>query len=162
MMLKVQKWMDRISTIISALMCAAMMIILFVNVVLRLIPNIGGFRWYMEGSQYLNVWSMLIVCIAITCKGEHLRVNIMEDLCKKNDKLHIIQKTLVNFLIMLFYALVTWSGYVLSTKARQKVSTMPQFTMGQVYRMIPIACAICTVSAAVDLIVDLQTTLRKE
>lgn len=64
-MKKLQTTLDKITTLISAILCAAMMVILFANVVLRLIPGIGGFKWYMESSQYLNVWSMLIVCIGI-------------------------------------------------------------------------------------------------
>ena len=60
-MKKLQTALDKGSTFIAAVMCAAMMIVLFANVVLRQVPNVGGFKWYMEGSQYLNVWSMLIV-----------------------------------------------------------------------------------------------------
>ena len=65
-MKKLQNALDKGSTVVAAVMCAAMMIILFANVVLRLIPSIGGFKWYMEGGQYINVWSMLIVGICIT------------------------------------------------------------------------------------------------
>lgn len=74
-MKKLQNVLDKGSTVIAAVMCAAMMIIIFANVVLRLIPSVGGFKWYMEGSQYLNVWSMLIVGACITAKGTHLHVS---------------------------------------------------------------------------------------
>ena len=42
-MKKLQTTLDKITTLISAILCAAMMVILFANVVLRLIPGIGGF-----------------------------------------------------------------------------------------------------------------------
>ena len=41
-MKKLQNALDKGSTVVAAVMCAAMMIILFANVVLRLIPGIGG------------------------------------------------------------------------------------------------------------------------
>ena len=50
-MKKLQTTLDKITTLISAILCAAMMVILFANVVLRLIPGIGGFKWYMESSS---------------------------------------------------------------------------------------------------------------
>jgi len=155
-MLKIQKWTDRIATFVSVAMCAAMMIILLANVILRYIPGIGGFKWYMESSQYLNVWSMFIIGIAITVRGDHLRVNLVEDLCAKNAVLHRIQKSVVSFLMVLFYAMLTYSSYLLSTKARQMISTMPRFKMAQVYMMIPIACGLCCLAALVDWLVDLK------
>ena len=42
-MKKLQTTLDKITTLISAILCAAMMVILFANVVLRLIPGIGDF-----------------------------------------------------------------------------------------------------------------------
>ena len=119
-MKKLQTTLDKITTLMSAILCAAMMVILFANVVLRLIPGIGGFKWYMESSQYLNVWSMLIVCIGINAMG-------------------------------------TYGGYQLCTRAKQAVSTMPQFTMGQVYTIFPIAGVLCILSAVLNLVVELTT-----
>ena len=79
-MKKLQRTMDKITTLISSILCAAMMIILFANVVLRLIPSVGGFKWYMESSQYLNVWSMLIACIGINAMGTNLRVEVVDSI----------------------------------------------------------------------------------
>ena len=83
-MKKLQTTLDKITTLISAILCAAMMVILFANVVLRLIPGIGGFKWYMESSQYLNVWSMLIACIGINAMGTNLRVEVADSIFGKN------------------------------------------------------------------------------
>nr|WP_243154039.1 TRAP transporter small permease subunit [Pseudoflavonifractor sp. 60] len=150
-----QNALDKGSTLIAAVMCAAMMVILFANVVLRLIPNIGGFKWYMESSQYLNVWSMLIVGICITAKGTHLHVELVDAVAGKNPTLKKLHKVITSAFIFLFYVMVTYSGYQLSTRAKQAVSTMPQFKMGQVYVIFVIAGALCALSALVDLIVTL-------
>lgn len=154
-MKKLQNALDKGSTVIAAVMCAAMMIILFANVVLRLIPAVGGFKWYMEGSQYINVWSMLIVGICITAKGTHLHVELVDAVVGKNPTLKKIHKVITSAFIFLFYVMVTYSGYQLSTRAKQAVSTMPQFKMGQVYVIFIIAGAICALSALVDMIVTI-------
>ncbi|MDD3367491.1 MAG: TRAP transporter small permease subunit [Lachnospiraceae bacterium] len=155
-MVKVQEWVDKVATFISAVMCGAMIVILLANIILRFIPNIGGFSWYMESSQYLNVWSMLIVGMQITVRGTHLRVELIDTLVEKSPVAQKIVKIFNELMIILFYMLATYSGYQLSTKAKQAVSTMQQFTMGQVYSMIPIACGLCAVAAVIDLIVSLQ------
>ena len=154
-MKKLQNILDKGSTIIAAVMCAAMMIILFANVVLRLIPAVGGFSWYMEGSQYLNVWSMLIVGICITAKGTHLHVELVDAAVDRTPLLKKLHTIVTSAFVFLFYVMVTYSGYQLSTRAKQAVSTMPQFKMGQVYVIFVIAGALCALSALVDLIVVL-------
>lgn len=154
-MKKLQSVLDKGSTLVAAVMCAAMMIILFANVVLRLIPNIGGFSWYMESSQYLNVWSMLIACIGITAKGTNLHVELVDTVAARTPLLKKLHKVVTSAFIFLFYVMVTYSGYQLSTRAKQAVSTMPRFRMGQVYVIFVIAGAVCALSALVDLIVVL-------
>ena len=154
-MKKLQQTMDKITTLISSILCAAMMIILFANVVLRLIPNVGGFKWYMESSQYLNVWSMLIACIGINAMGTNLRVEVVDAVLGKIPLGKKIVVIIRDVFIILFYALVTYSGWQLCTRAKQAVSTMPQFTMGQVYTIFPIAGVICVLGAVVNLIVEL-------
>lgn len=146
-MKKLQTTLDKITTLISAILCAAMMVILFANVVLRLIPGIGGFKWYMESSQYLNVWSMLIACIGINAMGTNLRVEVVDAVLGKTPLGKKIVVIIRDVFIILFYVMVTYGGYQLCTRAKQAVSTMPQFTMGQVYTIFPIAGVLCILSA---------------
>lgn len=154
-MKKLQTTLDKITTLISAILCAAMMVILFANVVLRLIPGIGGFKWYMESSQYLNVWSMLIACIGINAMGTNLRVEVVDSILGKTPLGKKIVVIIRDVFIILFYVMVTYGGYQLCTRAKQAVSTMPQFTMGQVYTIFPIAGVLCILSAVLNLIVEL-------
>ena len=60
MLKKIQKWIDLGATFIASLLIAAMFFVLVINVILRAIPAVGGFKWYMEFSQYANVWALLI------------------------------------------------------------------------------------------------------
>lgn len=159
-MRKLQEGIDKVSTVISAVMCGMMMLILTVNIILRYVPGIGGFSWYMESSQYLNVWSMLIAGIAISVKTQHLKVNLAEDLAKGVGKK--VVKVIVAVFNVLFYIGMAYGAYLLATKAKQSISTMPQFKMSQVYWMIPVVALISAVSVVIGLIVDLKEGDKEE
>lgn len=63
---------------------------------------------------------------------------------------------------LVFYIIVTYSGYLLATKARQAVSTMPRFTMGQVYMIFPIAGALCIFSVVIHILVTVTGQAEEE
>ena len=155
-MKKLQVWTDKCATLISAVMIGLMMFILVFNIIMRLIPKIGGVAWYMESSQYLNVWAMVIIGIQITVMGTHLRVEVIDALVRKSPIGQKLVKVIDELFIILFYIVAAYASYLLATKAKQAVSTMPQFTMGQVYWMMPIAYVLSAVAGVVDLIVYLQ------
>ncbi len=155
-MKKLQQWIDKISTAVSVLMIAAMMFILVFNIVMRLIPKIGGVSWYMESSQYLNVWAMVIIGIQITVTGGHLRVEVIDALVKNSPAGKKIVKVIDELFIILFYVIAAYASFLLATKAKQAVSTMPQFNMGQVYALMPVGYALSALAAVVDLIVYFQ------
>ena len=60
----IQTWIDRITTGVASVLIGVMFLVIIANVILRGIPAVGGFRWYMEFSQYANVWAMLIAAAA--------------------------------------------------------------------------------------------------
>lgn len=162
MLLKVQKGMDQVMTAISAVLLALMFIIIILNVILRLIPSIGGFSWYMEFSQYSNVWAMLLGASGIAVMGTNLRVEAVDSVLGKFPWGYKLSRVIVDVAEIIFYLVVTYSGWLLSTKAKQKVSTMPQFTMGQVYVIFPIAGALCVLAVLIHLAVTLTQNEKKE
>ena len=155
-MKKLQIWIDKISSVISAGMIGAMMFILVFNIIMRLIPKIGGVSWYMESSQYLNVWAMVIIGIQITATGGHLRVEVIDALVKNSPMGQKAVKVIGEVFIILFYIVAAYDSFLLATRAKQAVSTMPQFTMGQVYAMMPVAYGLAAAAGIVDLIVYFQ------
>ena len=155
-LVKLQKWIDRIAVIVSSVLCAALMVVLLANVILRYIPGVGGFSWYMEGSQYLNVWSMFIVGVGLTARGDHLRVNLIEDLCAKNKISHKVQKILVSLLMTAFYGLLTYAFILLTKKGlKVRISTMQQFFMGYVYILVPFATGMSALGCLLDMVIDI-------
>ncbi len=152
----IQKWTDLIATFISSVMIGLMMFILVFNIIMRFVPNVGGVKWYMESSQYLNVWAMVIIGIQITVQGTHLRVEVIDALVKNSPFGKKLVKVIDELFIILFYVIAAYASFLLATKAKQAVSTMPQFNMGQVYALLPVAFALSAVAAIVDLIVYFQ------
>lgn len=156
MLIKVQKGMDKLMTAIGAILIATMFLIIILNVILRLIPAVGGFSWYMEFSQYANVWAMMVGASGIVVMGTNLRVEAVDSVLGKQKWGYKLSRVIIDVAEIVFYLVVTYSGWLLSTKAKQKVSTMPQFTMGQVYVIFPIAGALCILAALIHLTVTLS------
>ena len=161
-MKNIQAWADKASVFISSLMIGVMMFILVFNIIMRFIPGIGGVRWYMESSQYLNVWAMLLVGIQITVRGTHLRVEVIDSLVKKSETGRKVIKVLNNLFILLFYIIAARASFEFAIKAKQAVSTMPGFTMGQVYMMMPVAFGLSALAVIVELIVFFSDFGNKE
>lgn len=156
MLVKIQKWIDTLMTGISAILLAVMFLVITANVILRLIPSMGGFSWYMEFSQYANVWAMMLGAAGIAVMGTNLRVEAVDSVLGKTPAGKKLTKMIVDIAEIVFYALMTYSGYLLSTKAKQAVSTMPNFKMGQVYAIFPIAGVLCIIAVVVHLLVTLN------
>ena len=143
-------------------MIAVMFLVIIANVILRAIPAVGGFKWYMEFSQYANVWAMLIGAAGIAVQGTNLRVEAVDAIARKIPHGEKIAKILVDLALIAFYCILTASGRVISQKAIQAVSTMPQFRMGQVYSIFPVAGVLCAVSALVHLLVTVTEKPEKK
>lgn len=151
--------LDKGSTFIAAVLCGAMMVILLANVILRFVPGVGGFKWYMEGGQFLNVFSMMIAGVGITAGRTHLHVEMVDSMVAKKPALKKIHTAIVSLFEILFYAMITYGGYLAATSTaavKRTVSTMPQFTMGQVYWIFPIAGGLAVLAAVVDLLIRLM------
>lgn len=155
MLKKIQLWMDNITTFIASVLIAIMFVVLVANVILRAIPAVGGFKWYMEFSQYANVWAMLIGAAGIAAQGTNLRVELIDGLNTKFKWGGKLTKSIVDIALIAFYGVMTVSGVQLSQRAVQAVSTMPSFKMGQVYAIFPVVGVFCIFSAVIHLLVTL-------
>lgn len=162
MLVKLQKRIDQLTTAVAALLIAAMFIVIVANVILRYIPGIGGFKWYMEFSQYANVWAMLIGAAGIAVMGTNLRVEAVDAVMDRFPWGYKVTRIIVDVAELVFYGVMTYSGYLLSTKAKQAVSTMPSFKMGQVYAIFPVAGVLCILAIVVHLLVTVTAKPEKE
>lgn len=151
-MLKLRDGIDKTVTIISSILLGIMVVILIYNVAARFVG--GGIQWYMEGSQYLNVWAMFIAGIGICATSDHLRISLVEDLLK--GKIKTANKIIVGIINFSFYFFLTYGTYLLASRSRQEISTMPPLKMSYVYWLLPVASALSAISVIIGLIVDLR------
>ena len=105
-------------------------------------------------TQYLNVWAMLIVGIGCCAKNEHLNVNVLAGLLPEIGKK--ILKVIIAGFNILFYVGLAYGGYLLATRSKQVISTMPMFKMSYVYWIIPICSVLSIIGVIIGLIVELK------
>ena len=151
-----QKWIDSITTAVASVLIAIMFCAIIANVILRAIPAVGGFRWYMEFSQYANVWAMMIAAAGIAAQGTNLRVEAVDSIAAKIPGGQKIARVIVDVALIVFYWMLFRGGKLYAAKAMLiKISTMPNFKMGQVHQIFPIAAILCMIAGFVHLLVTL-------
>lgn len=149
MLHKLQRWVDRTTTIIASVICAIYMIIIVYNVAARYFFN-GGIQWYMEGAQYLNVWAMFIAGIGLCASNDHLRVSIIDEMLK--GKVKKVDRVIVSVMTIAFYIFVAYSSYLLATRARQTISTMEPLKMSYVYWMLPVTAGLSALAVLLEIV----------
>ena len=159
MLEKIQKMMEKLMTAAASVLLGAMFAVITVNIILRLIPAAGGFKWYMEFSQYANVWAMLSGSVGIACAGTNLRVGMIDSIMKNHRYGSKFTDIIMDVAELIFYIVFTYSGFLLSARANQHVSTMPYFTMGHVYVIFPVTGILCVLAVLLHLAV---TVTKKE
>ena len=156
MLKKIQTWIDNITTAVASILLLIMFVVLIVNVVLRLIPSVGGAKWASELSQFLNVWAMLIGSAGIAVRCTNLRVEAVDSLMNRIPAGEKISKVLIDLFLIAFYVILAISGKTLAEKSVVRaIATMPKFSMSLVYAIFPIAGVLCVLSAVVHLLITL-------
>lgn len=157
-MRKLQQTIDHISTLLASILLGAMIVVLVYNVFARFLG--GGIKWYMEASQYSNVWAMLIAGIGVCIKGEHLRINGLEQALK--GKWKTANKIIVAVATIAFYLFFAYGTYLLAIKSKQEISTMAPLKMSYVYWLMPFTSILSAFATALHLCIDLKEAPEKE
>lgn len=155
-MRRLQKIIDKLAVTLSSVLLGFVIIVLIYNVFARFLG--GGISWYMEASQYINVWAVLITGISICAFGQHLRIDGLENVLK--GKLKVLDKLLVALANLAFYAFFTYGSFLFASKARQSIATIPALKMSFVYWMMPVCGVLSMLSIILYTLVDLQDTLK--
>ena len=156
-MKKLQEGINSATTMLSAALLGVVMVILAYNVFARFLG--GGIQWYMEASQYLNIWAMLIAGVGICAKGEHLRIQALEGLLK--GKAYKLNKLIISLSTIVFYLLFAYGSFLLASRSRQSISTMAPLKMAYVYWLMPAAAALSALSTALHAVIE-QTETPEE
>lgn len=154
-MQKLQQRIDRITTAISSILLGIMMIILVYNIAMRFAFIGAGVQWYMESSQYLNVWAVFIAGIGLCATSDHLRITIIEEMLTGRFK--TANKIIVDLLTFVFYILLAYGTFLLASKSRQQIATMPPLKMAYVYWLLPITSVLSAISVIIGLVAELTS-----
>ncbi len=149
MLFKLRRWVDRTATVAACILCAIFMIIIVYNVAARYFFD-GGIQWYMEASQYLNVWAMLIAGVGLCASNDHLRVSIIDEMLQGKAKK--ADRVIVSLLTFAFYCFLAYSSYLLATRSRQTISTMEPLKMAYVYWMLPATAVLSALAVLLEII----------
>ena len=157
-MRKLQHSIDHMAAVLASVLLGAMIVILVYNVFARFMG--GGIQWYMEASQYSNVWAMLIAGIGVCIKGEHLRINGLEQALK--GKWKTVNRIIVSVITIVFYLFFAYGTYLLALNSRQEISTMAPLKMSYVYWLMPVTGILSAIATAIHLCIEIKETLNKE
>lgn len=149
-MQKILGIIDRVSTFIAALVFLPWVIMLFVNIVMRQFGS--GLVWYSEVSQFLNIWVVMIATVGICATNDHLRIDAMESVLNGTPKR--ILRLIIALLIVIFLLILGYSFFILASRSRQSISTIPALQMAFVYWPIPFLCLLSAISCAMHAIQD--------
>jgi TRAP-type C4-dicarboxylate transport system permease small subunit len=149
-MRKILETVDRITTTISVVMMAALVLILTANILLRFFS--GGFSWYMETSTFLNVWSVFIASVGLCATNDHLHIDAIEGVVKGQVKRAV--RLVICILTVFFFIVMGYAFLLLASRSRQTVSTMPALKMAWIYWPIPILCFFSAITCAMHGIWD--------
>ena len=149
-MQRILETIDRISTGLGIALIVPMMVILFMNILLRQFS--GGFSWYMETAQFLNVWSVFAVAIGLCATNDHLHIDAVESMLKGTPRR--VMRLFIAMLTIFFLCVLGYSFVIIASRSRQRVNTMQYLKMAWIYWPIPIMCFLSAISCALHAIWD--------
>jgi TRAP-type C4-dicarboxylate transport system permease small subunit len=149
-MKRLQQCLDTVSAAVCGVLIGLIIIILSYNVFARFLG--GGIQWYMETSQYFNVWAMFIVGISLCMRGEHLRINALEEIFPGIFKK--VLRLLVSAVTVAFYLMLAYGTFLLASRSKQVISTMTSLKMSYVYWPIPVLCLLSAFSVIVHTVLS--------
>lgn len=149
---KTKAFIDKVFTYLSALLLLAVVIILGANIVSRVFGK--GFSWYMEGSQFINVWSVFLGGVALAACKEHIRIEAIDELFKGRKK--IVPITITHITTLVFSLCLAYAMFLLASKSRQTIATMYPLKMAYVYYPLIVLSLLSALSSIIAMLVDLK------
>lgn len=128
-------WLVRINAAVVVAMMAAMVALVFTNVVCR---YVFGFSliWAEEISQYLMVWVTFIGAGLALRQGRHVAVELIQDRFGANGR--VLLRAAVGLLCLGFLLGVTWLGIEFAGFARDMETPVLNISLAIPYAAVPI------------------------
>lgn len=146
---KIYKLAVKLTSTLAVFLFASLLILLFVQVVLRYAFN-TGFSWIEDFSVFCFIWiSLLGVALGVSRKS-HIAVDAIT--AKLPAKLWRVSIILNDVLCIVFYGCLMYSGILFTKLGAVMRSPVLKLQYSVMYIAIPIVCGLCILFLVIQLI----------
>lgn len=152
---RIEKAYDFIEEYAMVLFLAVMLLVVFVQVVLRYVFN-SGLSWSEESARFLFMWIIwMSMSIGFRDKS-HIRMTIISDRLTERGKkiLDLIDNSLI-LIFSLYLAYLGWQyvGRLIHTHQTAPATKLPY---ALIYSCLPLSLSICSIRVVTDIIADVR------
>ncbi len=153
-MTRVLTWLDRVVFVAIALVLAAMVIDVAIQIFFRYVI-VAPPTWTDELARFLFIWDIFLAAGLAFGRGAHIVVDALLHLFPQTRRAFSI---LGNSIALIFLIVLVWQGINMTLLTSNTVSTALNLNMGVVYAALPVGAAISVLYVAIRLIDDLRGT----
>ena len=158
-MKQIFKGLDRILSLISAALMAALILIVLYSVFSRYILN-ASIAWAEEMSRFIFVSVVCIGAVTAYFREEHLGLDILIKLLPESVHKYV---DVVKYVLILFItAFMTWGGWRLMMESFDSVSPALRIRVGYIYMILPVFSALLCLTTAVRLVEKICGLWKRE
>lgn len=128
------RWADALVLALAAIFVAGFLGCVILQVLFRYLLA-APLPWSEEAARYLFVWTAFLAAAAAVGRDDHFTISLLAD--KLPPRGRWVLKMLACGLGVLFLAIVTWKGAVMSWRLWSAVSPVMEVPQGAVYAVIP-------------------------
>ena len=114
---------------------ATMACIVFANVSLRYLTNFS-ITWAEEVARYLMIWMTFLGAGLALRQGSHAAIGNLQELL--GPKFGRLLRVVVVLLLLVFCALMAWTGYEYMTRMSRQVTPATRVSFGYIYAAMPV------------------------
>lgn len=140
-----ERWFVTANRWLIVAMMAAMVTLVFANVVTRYVFN-WSIIWAEELSQYLMVWIAYVGAGLALREGRHVSVELLQDALP--DRARAALRAAVGIGILAFMAVLSWLGVEFARFAWDQETPVMQIPQGLAYLAIPVGAGVFLVHLA--------------
>ena len=142
MLERASRTIDRVSCVLMATLLAAMVVVIFAQVLWRYTFQASIF-WSEELSRYLMIWATMFGAGVCLWRGAHMAVRLVHDLFPA--RIRQLITLFVYVLILAFLSVVVWYGGSLVRRMWYQLSPTLQLPMGLVYMAVPLGAFLMSI-----------------
>jgi TRAP-type C4-dicarboxylate transport system permease small subunit len=156
---RVQRALATAEEVVSVILLATILILMFAQVVARYIFQ-APFFWSDELARYCYVWMSFVAGAALIARRGHIRINIINDMLGPRGRAAVDHlATLIVIGTCAYFVLGSWNWLLTTARPTSPALRIPQIW---IYGVVWSAFAIMALHATINLILSLRGQLSSE